>query len=170
MRDHNSIGQVEMMLDDDDNLSIEDEIEKERRVFQNRRSGVSILQTYNLLEDMDFRRWWWYFCLCVLIQRIVNNLSTNQRVCEGNVVVEKIGLWSYDSTFLQSHLRVEHLVLIKLLLADLHIGYWLLVHLRDSLCNSPDLSRYQERLFECHGLVGNFHLVVFDGEFYFGGN
>ena len=56
MRDHNSMGQVEMMLDDDDNLSIEDEIEKERRVFQNRRSGVSILQTYNLLEDMDFRR------------------------------------------------------------------------------------------------------------------
>lgn len=56
MRDHNSIGQVEMMMiDDDDNLSIEDEIEKERRVFQNRRSGVSILPTYNLLEDLDFR-------------------------------------------------------------------------------------------------------------------
>lgn len=57
MRDHNSIGQVEMIInDDDDNLSIEDEIEKDRRVFQNRRSGVSILQTYNLLEDCDFRR------------------------------------------------------------------------------------------------------------------
>jgi len=57
MIDHNSIGQVEMILnDDDDNLSIEDEIEKDRRVFQNRRSGVSILQTYNLLEELDFRR------------------------------------------------------------------------------------------------------------------
>ena len=56
MRDHNSIGQMDIMLDDDDNLSIEDEIEKDRRVFQNRRSGVSILQTYNLLEDFDFRR------------------------------------------------------------------------------------------------------------------
>lgn len=54
MRDNNSMGQVEMMIDDDDNLSIEDEIEKERRVFQNRRSGVSILQTYNLLEELDF--------------------------------------------------------------------------------------------------------------------
>ena len=54
MIDHNSIGQVEMILnDDDDNLSIEDEIEKDRRVFQNRRSGVSILQTYNLLEELD---------------------------------------------------------------------------------------------------------------------
>ena len=55
MRDHNSIGQVDMLMEDDDNLSIEDEIEKDRRVFQNRRSGVSILQTYNLLEDIDFR-------------------------------------------------------------------------------------------------------------------
>ena len=54
---------------------------------------------------------------------VVNNLSTDQRVCEGNVVVEKIGLWSYDSTFLQSHLGVEHLVRVELLLADLHIGY-----------------------------------------------
>ena len=51
-----SIGQMEILMDDDDNLSIEDEIEKDRRVFQNRRSGVSILQTYNLLEDFDFRR------------------------------------------------------------------------------------------------------------------
>ena len=56
MRDHNSIGQMDILMDDDDNLSIEDEIEKDRRVFQNRRSGVSILQTYNLLEDFDFRR------------------------------------------------------------------------------------------------------------------
>ena len=57
LRDHNSMGQVDLILDDDDdNLSIEDEIEKERRVFQNRRSGVSILQTHNLLEDMDFHK------------------------------------------------------------------------------------------------------------------
>ena len=55
MRDHNSVGQAEMMIeDDDDNISIEDEIEKERRVFMNRRSGVSILQTYSLLEDLEF--------------------------------------------------------------------------------------------------------------------
>ena len=56
MRDNNSIGQAEMMVenDDDDNLSIEDEIEQERRVFLNRRSGVSILKTFNLLEDADF--------------------------------------------------------------------------------------------------------------------
>jgi hypothetical protein len=53
MRDHNSIGQMEIM-EDDDNLSIEDEIEKDRRVFMNRRSGVSIVQTYNLLEDLEF--------------------------------------------------------------------------------------------------------------------
>jgi hypothetical protein len=56
MRDHNSIGQGELMInDEDDNLSIEDEIERERRVFQNRRSGVSILQTYNLLDDFDMQ-------------------------------------------------------------------------------------------------------------------
>jgi hypothetical protein len=42
-------------VDDDDNISIEDEIERERRVFMNRRSGVSILQTCNLLEDFDFQ-------------------------------------------------------------------------------------------------------------------
>lgn len=49
MREHNSLGQCELMIEDEDNISIEDEIERERRVFQNRRSGVSILQTYNLL-------------------------------------------------------------------------------------------------------------------------
>lgn len=38
--------------DDDDLLSIDDEIEKERRVFQNRMSGISILQTHNLLSDI----------------------------------------------------------------------------------------------------------------------
>ena len=53
MMEHNSIGQ-DLMNDEDDNISIEDEIEKERRVFQNRRSGVSMIQTHNLLEDLDF--------------------------------------------------------------------------------------------------------------------
>ena len=55
MREHNSMWQGEIMAEDDDNVSIEDEIERERRVFMNRRSGVSILQTYNILEDLDFQ-------------------------------------------------------------------------------------------------------------------
>lgn len=54
MMDHNSIG-MGLMEDEDDNLSIEDQIEKDRRVFQNRRSGVSVLQTHNLLDDLDFQ-------------------------------------------------------------------------------------------------------------------
>lgn len=43
------------MDDEDDLLSIEDEIEKERKFFNNRLSGVSILQTCNILNDI------WYF-------------------------------------------------------------------------------------------------------------
>ena len=42
-------------IDDEDNISIEDEIDRERRVFQNRRSGVTILQTCNLLDDFDYQ-------------------------------------------------------------------------------------------------------------------
>jgi DNA-directed RNA polymerase subunit E'/Rpb7 len=53
MRDNNSMCNVEENLpEDDDMLSIEDEIERERRVFQNRRSGVSILNTHNMLDDL----------------------------------------------------------------------------------------------------------------------
>lgn len=44
----------QIIEDSDDNISIEDEIERELRVFQNRRSGISILQTYNLLNEFDF--------------------------------------------------------------------------------------------------------------------
>jgi hypothetical protein len=40
------------MDDEDDLLSIEDEIEKERKFFNNRLSGVSILQTCNILNDI----------------------------------------------------------------------------------------------------------------------
>jgi hypothetical protein len=53
MRDNNSMCNAEENLpEDDDMLSIEDEIERERRVFQNRRSGVSILNTHNMLDDL----------------------------------------------------------------------------------------------------------------------
>lgn len=41
-----------LMDDEDDLLSIEDEIEKERKFFNNRMSGVSILQTCNILNDI----------------------------------------------------------------------------------------------------------------------
>ena len=44
---------IEAEDDDDDNISIEDDIERERRVFMNRRSGVTILHTHNLLEDEE---------------------------------------------------------------------------------------------------------------------
>lgn len=57
MRDTNRVNNEEeglVMDDDDDNISIEDEIERERRVFLNRRSGVTVLQTCNLLEDEEF--------------------------------------------------------------------------------------------------------------------
>lgn len=36
--------------EEDDNLSIEGEIEKERQVFRNRTSGVSLVHTHNLLQ------------------------------------------------------------------------------------------------------------------------
>lgn len=57
MQSHGSMWQCGegQPMDDEDNISIEDEIERERRVFQNRRSGVTILQTCNLLEDMDYQ-------------------------------------------------------------------------------------------------------------------
>jgi hypothetical protein len=55
MREHNSMWQGDIIADDNDDIvSIEDDMERERRVFMNRRSGVSILQTYNILEDFDF--------------------------------------------------------------------------------------------------------------------
>jgi hypothetical protein len=57
MQSHNSMWQCgeDQEIDEEDNISIEDEIERERRVFQNRRSGVTILQTCNLLEDFDYQ-------------------------------------------------------------------------------------------------------------------
>lgn len=60
MQSHNSMwqcGEAGQAAEEDDNISIEDEIERERRVFQNRRSGVTILQTCNLLEDLEYQVW-----------------------------------------------------------------------------------------------------------------
>ena len=65
---------------------------------------------------------------------------------------------------------VQGLIGVELLLAELHVDDGLLVHFGDGLGYSSDLGGDEEGLFESHGLVGYFHLVVFDGEFYFWGN
>lgn len=68
----------EQAIDDDDNISIEDEIDRERRVFQNRRSGVTILQTCNLLDDFDYQ--WMIFIFGFLIKSFLSlkNLVENK--------------------------------------------------------------------------------------------
>ena len=48
--------QNHLFIDEDDNLSIEDQIERERNVLQNRMEGFSIVKTNNFLEDFEF----WY--------------------------------------------------------------------------------------------------------------
>lgn len=46
--------QNQLFIDEDDNVSIEDQIERERTVFQNRLEGFSIIKTNNFLEDFEF--------------------------------------------------------------------------------------------------------------------
>jgi hypothetical protein len=60
---------------------------------------------------------------------------------------------------------IKSLVGIVFVLANDDVGDRLLVVLRDGLGNSPDLGADEHRQFEGHGLIGNFHFCVANGEF-----
>ena len=46
--------QNELFMEEDDNLSIDDQIERERVAFNNRMEGISIVKTCNFIDEFDF--------------------------------------------------------------------------------------------------------------------
>jgi hypothetical protein len=65
---------------------------------------------------------------------------------------------------------IECLCGFELVLADDDVGDGLLVVFGDGLRNASYLRRNHEGLLEGHRIMGNFHLVVFDGQFHLGGD
>jgi hypothetical protein len=61
---------------------------------------------------------------------------------------------------------VKGFIHVKIILADDDVCYRFLVVLGDSLGYSPDFGGDEEGDLKSHGIVGNFHLSVLDGELY----
>ena len=69
----------------------------------------------------------------------IKSQSSDQWVGKGQIVVQKSGFWSDDSTFFEGEVMIKCLSGLELILADLDIGDGLLMMLGNGLGNPSDL-------------------------------